>query len=149
MLTEENGPTKPAGVLDNAGNPSLSTETSTSHPRGGNSGNYYNIYQTRSSSMTRQSSRELIRLLETEVKNEVQDCPENDSVPGGELYIDENAEEKDSTYYPDALEKTDYSTLYGTNQYYPRFELDTCTKKRIYCIINIAMKISYYTILDI
>ncbi|XP_061934328.1 eyes absent homolog 4 isoform X1 [Apis cerana] len=54
---------------------------------------------------------------ETEVKNEVQDCPETDSVPSGELYIDENAEEKEQEY-PDSMEKADYSSLYGANQYY-------------------------------
>ncbi|XP_078043583.1 eya transcriptional coactivator and phosphatase 2 isoform X1 [Augochlora pura] len=92
MLTEYNDPTKPVGVLDNAGNVSSSTEASAQHPR------------TTSN--------------ETEVKNEVQDCPENDSVPpSGELYIDENAEEKEQEY-PDSMEKTDYSTLYGPNQYY-------------------------------
>ncbi|XP_025074724.1 eyes absent homolog 4 isoform X2 [Pogonomyrmex barbatus] len=53
----------------------------------------------------------------TEVKNEVQDCPENDSVPGGELYIDENAEEKEQEY-PDSMEKADYGSVYGVNQYY-------------------------------
>lgn len=56
---------------------------------------------------------------ETEVKNEIQDCPENDSVPSGELYIDENAEEKEQEY-PDSMEKADYSSLYGANQYYNR-----------------------------
>lgn len=91
MLTEDNDPTKPAGVLDNAGNVSSSTEASVQHPRTANN--------------------------ETEVKNEVQDCPENDSVPGGELYIDENAEEKEQEY-PDSMEKTDYGSLYDTNQYY-------------------------------
>ncbi|XP_024888257.1 eya transcriptional coactivator and phosphatase 2 isoform X1 [Temnothorax americanus] len=91
MLTEDNDPTKPAGVLDNAGNVSSSTEASVQHPRAANN--------------------------ETEVKNEVQDCPENDSVPGGELYIDENAEEKEQEY-PDSMEKTDYGSLYGPNQYY-------------------------------
>lgn len=59
-------------------------------------------------------------MLEAEVKNEVQDCPENDSVPGGELYIDENADEKEQEY-PDSLEKTDYGSLYGSNQYYNRY----------------------------
>lgn len=59
-------------------------------------------------------------MQETEVKNEVQDCPENDSVPGGELYIDENAEEKEQEY-PDSMEKTDYGSLYGPNQYYNRY----------------------------
>jgi hypothetical protein len=58
--------------------------------------------------------------LEAEVKNEVQDCPETDSVPGGELYIDENAEEKDQEY-PDSMEKTDYGSLYGANPYYNRY----------------------------
>ncbi|XP_015586904.1 eyes absent homolog 4 isoform X3 [Cephus cinctus] len=91
MLTEDNDPTKPAGVLDNAGNVSSSTEASVQHPRSANN--------------------------ETEVKNEVQDCPENDNVPGGELYIDENAEDKEQEY-PDSMEKADYSTLYGANQYY-------------------------------
>ncbi|XP_076276395.1 eya transcriptional coactivator and phosphatase 2 isoform X1 [Lasioglossum baleicum] len=92
MLTEDTDPTKPAGVLDNAGNVSSSTEASVQHPRTTNN--------------------------ETEVKNEVQDCPENDSVPpSGELYIDENAEEKEQEY-PDSMEKADYSSLYGTNQYY-------------------------------
>lgn len=57
---------------------------------------------------------------ETEVKNEVQDCPENDSVPGGELYIDENAEEKEQEY-PDSMEKADYGSLYASNQYYNRY----------------------------
>ena len=33
MLTEDNDPTKPAGVLDNAGNVSSSTEASVQHPR--------------------------------------------------------------------------------------------------------------------
>ncbi|XP_076249589.1 eya transcriptional coactivator and phosphatase 2 isoform X3 [Calliopsis andreniformis] len=91
MLTEDNDPTKPAGVLDNAGNVSSSTEASVQHPRVTNN--------------------------ETEVKNEVQDCPENDSVPSGELYIDENAEEKEQEY-PDSMEKADYSSLYGANQYF-------------------------------
>ncbi|XP_076634263.1 eya transcriptional coactivator and phosphatase 2 isoform X4 [Colletes latitarsis] len=91
MLTEDNDPTKPAGVLDNAGNVSSSSEATVQHPRTTNN--------------------------ETEVKNEVQDCPENDSVPGGELYIDENAEEKEQEY-PDSMEKADYSSLYGANQYY-------------------------------
>ncbi|XP_058801576.1 eyes absent homolog 4 isoform X2 [Phymastichus coffea] len=91
MLTEDNDPTKPAGVLDNAGNVSSSTEASIQHPRNANN--------------------------ETEVKNEVQDCPESDSVPGGELYIDENAEEKDQEY-PDSMEKADYGSLYGANPYY-------------------------------
>ncbi|XP_020293036.1 developmental protein eyes absent [Pseudomyrmex gracilis] len=91
MLTEDNDPTKPAGVLDNAGNVSSSTEASVQHPRAANN--------------------------ETEVKNEVQDCPENDSVPGGELYIDENAEEKEQEY-PDSMEKADYGSLYASNQYY-------------------------------
>lgn len=61
-----------------------------------------------------------IFIQETEVKNEVQDCPENDSVPGGELYIDENAEEKEQEY-PDPMEKADYGALYGANQYYNRY----------------------------
>ncbi|XP_014483814.1 PREDICTED: eyes absent homolog 4 isoform X3 [Dinoponera quadriceps] len=91
MLTEDNDPTKPAGVLDNAGNVSSSTEASVQHPRAANN--------------------------ETEVKNEVQDCPETDSVPSGELYIDENAEEKEQEY-PDSMEKADYGSLYGANQYY-------------------------------
>ncbi|XP_029678687.1 developmental protein eyes absent isoform X1 [Formica exsecta] len=91
MLTEDNDPTKPAGVLDNAGNVSSSTEASVQHPRAANN--------------------------ETEVKNEVQDCPENDSVPSGELYIDENAEEKEQEY-PDSMEKADYGSLYDANQYY-------------------------------
>jgi len=64
--------------------------------------------------------KQIIFILEAEVKNEVQDCPENDSVPGGELYIDENAEEKEQEY-PDSLEKTDYGSLYGANQYYNRY----------------------------
>lgn len=59
-------------------------------------------------------------IQETEVKNEVQDCPENESVPGGELYIDENAEEKEQEY-PDSMEKADYGSLYGANQYYNRY----------------------------
>ncbi|XP_017887969.1 eyes absent homolog 4 isoform X2 [Ceratina calcarata] len=91
MLTEDNDPTKPAGVLDNPGNVSSSSEASLQHPRSANN--------------------------ETEVKNEVQDCPENDSVPSGELYIDENAEEKEQEY-PDSMEKADYGSLYGANQYY-------------------------------
>ncbi|XP_066590348.1 eyes absent homolog 4 isoform X2 [Prorops nasuta] len=92
MLTEDNDPTKPAGVLDNAGNVSSSTEASVQHPRNSNN--------------------------EAEVKNEVQDCPENESVPGGDLYIDENAEEKEQEY-PDSMEKADYSSLYSSNhQYY-------------------------------
>lgn len=91
MLTEDNDPTKPAGILDNAGNVSSSTEASIQNPRSANN--------------------------ETEVKNEVQDCPENESVPSGELYIDENAEEKDQEF-PDSMEKADYGTLYGANQYY-------------------------------
>jgi len=62
----------------------------------------------------------VIFIQETEVKNEVQDCPENDSVPGGELYIDENAEEKEQEY-PDSMEKADYGSLYGANQYYNRY----------------------------
>lgn len=61
----------------------------------------------------------MLILAETEVKNEVQDCPETDSVPSGELYIDENAEEKEQEY-PDSMEKADYSSLYGANQYYNR-----------------------------
>lgn len=60
---------------------------------------------------------------ETEVKNEVQDCPENESVPGSELYIDENAEEKEQEY-PDSMEKAEYGTLYGANQYYNRYAID-------------------------
>ncbi|XP_015182853.1 PREDICTED: eyes absent homolog 4 [Polistes dominula] len=91
MLTEDNDPTKPAGVLDNAGSVSSSTEASVQHPRNANN--------------------------EAEVKNEVQDCPENESVPGNELYIDENAEEKEQEY-PDSMEKADYGSLYGANQYY-------------------------------
>lgn len=55
---------------------------------------------------------------ETEVKNEVQECPENESVPGSELYIDENAEEKDHEF-PDSMEKADYNSIYG-NSYYNR-----------------------------
>lgn len=62
----------------------------------------------------------VIFIQETEVKNEVQDCPENDSVPGGELYIDENAEEKEQEY-PDSMEKADYGSLYASNQYYNRY----------------------------
>ncbi|XP_012273894.1 eyes absent homolog 4 isoform X2 [Orussus abietinus] len=68
-----------------------------------------------------------------EVKNEVQDCPENDSVPGGELYIDENAEDKEQEY-PDPMEKADYGVLYGANQYYnslygsPTYASVTATK---------------------
>lgn len=58
-------------------------------------------------------------LSEAEVKNEVQDCPETDSLPGGELYIDENAEEKEQEY-SDSMEKADYGSLYGANQYYNR-----------------------------
>ncbi|CAG5100138.1 Protein of unknown function [Cotesia congregata] len=54
MLTEDNDPTKPAGVLDNTGNVSSSTESTLQHPR----------------------------------------------------------------EYPDSMEKSDYSTLYGANQYY-------------------------------
>lgn len=50
----------------------------------------------------------------------MQDCPENDSVPGGELYIDENAEEKEQEY-PDSMEKADYGSLYDANQYYNRY----------------------------
>lgn len=61
----------------------------------------------------------IFTLSETEVKNEVQDCPETDSVPGGDLYIDENAEEKEQEY-PDSMEKADYGSLYGANQYYNR-----------------------------
>lgn len=38
MLTEDNDPTKPAGVLDNAGNVSSSTEASIQHPRAANNG---------------------------------------------------------------------------------------------------------------
>lgn len=38
MLTEDNDPTKPAGVLDNAGNVSSSTEASVQHPRTANNG---------------------------------------------------------------------------------------------------------------
>lgn len=38
MLTEDNDPTKPAGVLDNAGNVSSSTEASVQHPRAANNG---------------------------------------------------------------------------------------------------------------
>ncbi|XP_012257253.2 eyes absent homolog 4 isoform X1 [Athalia rosae] len=90
MLTEDNDPTKPAGVLDNAGNVSSSTEASVQHPRTTNN--------------------------DAEVKNEVQECPESDNVPGGELYIDESAEDKEE--YPDSMEKADYSSLYGVNQYY-------------------------------
>lgn len=60
-----------------------------------------------------------VLISDAEVKNEVQDCPESDSVPG-ELYIDENAEEKEQEY-PDSLEKTDYGSLYGANQYYNRY----------------------------
>lgn len=33
MLTEDNDPTKPAGVLDNTGNVSSSTESTLQHPR--------------------------------------------------------------------------------------------------------------------
>ncbi|XP_008208095.1 eyes absent homolog 4 isoform X2 [Nasonia vitripennis] len=91
MLTEDNDPTKPAGVLDNAGSVSSSTEASIQHPRSANN--------------------------EAEVKNEVQDCPETESVPGGELYIDENAEEKEHEY-PDSMEKADYGSLYGANPFY-------------------------------
>jgi len=40
MLTEDNDPTKPAGVLDNAGNVSSSTEASVQHPRATNNGRY-------------------------------------------------------------------------------------------------------------
>ncbi|XP_057341418.1 eyes absent homolog 4 isoform X1 [Microplitis mediator] len=90
MLTEDNDPTKPAGVLDNTGNVSSSTESTGQHPRVNN---------------------------ETEVKNEVQDCPDNENVPGSELYVDENIEDKEQEY-PDSMEKSDYSTLYGANQYY-------------------------------
>ncbi|XP_063990697.1 eyes absent homolog 4 isoform X2 [Diachasmimorpha longicaudata] len=93
MLTEDNDPTKPAGVLDNVGNVSSSTEASGQGPRNSNN--------------------------ETEVKNEVQDCPDNENLPDGELYVDENAVEKEHPEeYPDSMEKTDYSTLYGANQYY-------------------------------
>ncbi|KAJ8681267.1 hypothetical protein QAD02_017054 [Eretmocerus hayati] len=91
MLTEDNDPTKSAGVLDNAGNVSSSSESSIQHPRIANN--------------------------EAEVKNEVQDCPETDSVPGGDLYIDENAEDKDPEY-PDSMEKADYGSIYGANPYY-------------------------------
>ncbi|XP_053598768.1 eyes absent homolog 4 isoform X2 [Microplitis demolitor] len=90
MLTEDNDPTKPAGVLDNTGNVSSSTESTGQHPRVNN---------------------------ETEVKNEVQECPDNENVPGSELYVDENIEDKEQEY-PDSMEKSDYSTLYGANQYY-------------------------------
>lgn len=38
MLTEDNDPTKPAGVLDNAGNVSSSADTTAQHPRTGNTG---------------------------------------------------------------------------------------------------------------
>lgn len=38
MLTEDNDPTKPAGVLDNAGNVSSSTEASVQHPNTANNG---------------------------------------------------------------------------------------------------------------
>ena len=38
MLTEDNDPTKPAGVLDNAGNVSSTTETSIQHPRNPSNG---------------------------------------------------------------------------------------------------------------
>lgn len=42
MLTEDNDPTKPAGVLDNAaGNVSSSTEASLQHPRNANNGRVY------------------------------------------------------------------------------------------------------------
>lgn len=41
MLTEDNDPTKPAGVLDNAGNVSSSTEASVQHPRSANNGGQY------------------------------------------------------------------------------------------------------------
>lgn len=40
MLTEDNDPTKPAGVLDNAGNVSSSTEAPVQHPRTANNGLY-------------------------------------------------------------------------------------------------------------
>lgn len=54
------------------------------------------------------------------MKNEVQDCSENDNVPSGELYVDENIDDKEHEY-PDAMEKTEYSSLYGANQYYNRW----------------------------
>ncbi|XP_043278582.1 eyes absent homolog 4 isoform X3 [Venturia canescens] len=93
MLTEDNDPTKPAVVLDNVGNVSSSTEqASVQHPRNPNN--------------------------EAEVKNEVQDCSEGDNVPGGELYIDENAEDKEHEYPADSMEKADYGGLYGANSYY-------------------------------
>ncbi|XP_011314552.1 eyes absent homolog 4 [Fopius arisanus] len=91
MLTEDNDPTKPAGVLDNVGNVSSSTEATVQGPRNSNN--------------------------EAEVKNEVQECPESENLPESELYVDENAVEKEQEY-PDSMEKTDYSTLYGANQYY-------------------------------
>ncbi|OXU23836.1 hypothetical protein TSAR_007461 [Trichomalopsis sarcophagae] len=61
-----------------------------------------------------------LAFAEAEVKNEVQDCPETESVPGGELYIDENAEEKEHEY-PDSMEKADYGSLYGANPFYNRY----------------------------
>ncbi|XP_034942768.1 eyes absent homolog 4 isoform X2 [Chelonus insularis] len=91
MLTEDNDPTKPGGVLDNTSNVSSSTETSVQHPQSVNT--------------------------ETEVKNEVQDCSDTDNVTGGELYVDENINDKGHEYH-DSMEKTDYSTFYGANQYY-------------------------------
>lgn len=44
-------------------------------------------------------------------------------MPGSELYIDENAEEKEQDY-PDSMEKAEYGTLYGANQYYNRYAID-------------------------
>lgn len=85
--------------------------------RSRNDNNIYNI--TSKKYIYKRNAHLSVFLLETEVKNEVQDCPENDSVPGGELYIDENAEEKEQEY-PDSMEKTDYGSLYGANQYYNR-----------------------------
>lgn len=59
-----------------------------------------------------------MHILDTEVKNEIQDCPETENVPSNELYVDENIDDKEHEF--SEMEKTDYSTLYGTNQYYNR-----------------------------
>ncbi|XP_014231703.1 eyes absent homolog 2 isoform X2 [Trichogramma pretiosum] len=93
MLTEDNDPTKLAGVLDNTGSVSSSSESS--------------IQQSRASNN------------EAEVKNEIQDCPDAESVPGGELYIDENADEKEHEY-ADPMDKVDYgSAVYNPTHFYP------------------------------
>ncbi|CAB0036737.1 unnamed protein product [Trichogramma brassicae] len=69
-------------------------------------------------------------LPQAEVKNEIQDCPDAESVPGGELYIDENADEKEHEY-ADPMDKVDYgSAVYNPTHFYPRSHIQFSVVRR-------------------